>query len=285
MWQRAIGNELSLTESTYKKALQRAKDVERDIAGDKADQPRKEKLWFDAIQRDVNEVFPELKIFQLDGPLHGTLVDVLIAYSMYRSDVGYCPGIHFVAAFLLLNLPDPSATFTALANLLNRPLPLAFLTEDSASISKSYVLTLRLLAHKLPLLHSHLFHSTSDGGLGLTAEEVLEPMMRTLFLHPSLGLGLEKAARIWDVLVFDGDAMIVRSCVGVLAVLESRLYGTREEMLQMLGWDFNAEPSVTSPRSPISPRNIGDLWDRLEEDDFMGIVRGVGKEGAAVGER
>jgi hypothetical protein len=54
----------------------------------------KEKAWFDAIRRDVKVTFPELNIFQPSGPLHGDLVDVLMAYSMYRSDVGYSHGTH-----------------------------------------------------------------------------------------------------------------------------------------------------------------------------------------------
>ena len=96
VWQKGIGNELSLTDSTYAKALKRAKDVEKEIASSKADdKPRKEKAWFDAIQRDVKNAFPDLKIFQPNGgPLHDALVDVLMAYAMYRSDVGYSHGTH-----------------------------------------------------------------------------------------------------------------------------------------------------------------------------------------------
>lgn len=50
------------------------------------------------------------------------------------------------------------------------------------------------------------------------------------------GLPLDLALRLWDVLVFDGDSMIIRSCVGILTCLESQLYGSRAEVLQVLGW-------------------------------------------------
>ena len=94
MWQKAIGNDLALTEVTYKKALQRAEDMGARLAKPAKGDLSKEKAWFDAIQRDVRVAFPELKIFQPYGPLHGDLVDVLKAYSMYRSDVGYSHGTH-----------------------------------------------------------------------------------------------------------------------------------------------------------------------------------------------
>ena len=95
VWPKVVGNELSLTEMSYSKALQRAKEIEKQIAtGSEIEQHRKEKLWFDAIQRDVKVALPDLKIFQPGGPLHDSLIDVLMAYSMYRSDVGYSHGTH-----------------------------------------------------------------------------------------------------------------------------------------------------------------------------------------------
>lgn len=94
MWERAIGNDLALTEVTYTKALQRAKDTEEQIANTRPDERSKEEGWFDAIRRDIKTVFPNLKIFQHGSPLHDGLLHVLVAYSMYRSDVGYSHGTH-----------------------------------------------------------------------------------------------------------------------------------------------------------------------------------------------
>lgn len=94
MWEKALGNELALTEMTYTKALQRAKAVEIQIAQARPDERIREAAWFKAIRRDIKSVFPELKIFQPGGPLHDGLVNVLMAYSMYRSDVGYSHGTH-----------------------------------------------------------------------------------------------------------------------------------------------------------------------------------------------
>ena len=94
VWQKAIGNDLALTEVTYSKALQRAKDMDERLAKPGGGELGKEKAWFDAIRRDVKVTFPNLHIFQPGAPLYGDLVDVLMAYSMYRSDVGYSHGTH-----------------------------------------------------------------------------------------------------------------------------------------------------------------------------------------------
>lgn len=96
VWQRAVGNELGLSESSYNLALERAKAAEQRIASfsEQEASQEKEAIWFEAIRHDVKEAFPELKIFQPGGPLHDTLVDVLMAYAMYRSEVGYVYGTH-----------------------------------------------------------------------------------------------------------------------------------------------------------------------------------------------
>ena len=84
--------------------------------------------------------------------------------------------------------------------------------------------------------------------------------MRTHFLGPGEGLGLEAASRVWDVIVFDGDAAMVRTAVGAMGWLEGRLYGSREEVLAVLGW------------------RAGGWGVGKDVDRFMTLVRDAGKE-------
>ncbi|CUS11672.1 unnamed protein product, partial [Tuber aestivum] len=72
-------------------------------------------------------------LFQENGLLHPSLLEVLMAYSMFRSNVGYVFGTHVVAGLLLLNL-SPEKSFTTLVNLPNCPLPLAFYTQDEGAV-------------------------------------------------------------------------------------------------------------------------------------------------------
>ena len=94
VWKRAIGNELALMEETYQKASKRAKDVQARKSGESSPTSTKMLHWFAEIEGDTEFAYPELHVFQRGGPLHDSLVDVLSAYSMYRSDVGYLYGIH-----------------------------------------------------------------------------------------------------------------------------------------------------------------------------------------------
>jgi hypothetical protein len=101
VWAKAIGNELGLSDTSYTAALRRAQALETTIKRGSqlsADEEMK-KSWLDKIEHDVRKTYPELKIFQPDGPLHSSLLDVLKAYAMYRSDVGYVHGTNVSISF------------------------------------------------------------------------------------------------------------------------------------------------------------------------------------------
>lgn len=94
VWSRAIGNGLGLTEASYRAALARAREAEaRVTAGSGSTEDARHMAWFTAIRKDAEErTWSDLRIFQSGAPLHQSLVDVLSAYAMYRSDIGYVTG-------------------------------------------------------------------------------------------------------------------------------------------------------------------------------------------------
>jgi len=250
VWEKAIGNQLALSESSYTAALRRAQALEKTIKRGSqlsADEEKK-KAWLDRIEKDVATTYPDLRIFQADGPLHGTLLDVLKAYAMYRSDVGYVPGTSTIAALLLLNLPTPSASFSALSNLLNRPLPLSFHTSDPGATDRAYSLLSSTLALKSPRLAQHL------ASLSLDPNVYLQDLFTGLFTET---LSLDNATRLWDVMVFEGDAVLVRAAVAFLTLVEGKLFGAE------------SEADVC--------RIVKDGLCDVDEDDWMAAVRGAGK--------
>ncbi|KAF1824380.1 RabGAP/TBC [Dissoconium aciculare CBS 342.82] len=262
VWSRAIGNELELTAASYSAALSRAHTLESSISTlpveDRAH--HKEAAWFDAITRDVPNVLPEERVFQMGGRLHAQLRDVLKAYAMYRSDVGYVYGTHLIAGLLVLYLPnDPAAAFVVLANMLNRPLPLAFLVHDPVAMARTHELVLSTLRYKFPSLHDHL----TSSALGLQPDEYLDPLFRCLFAY---NLPSSHVARIWDLYAFEGDRALIRAAVAVLGCLESKLYGSKEEVLNVISWRCEA------------------AWDLGDEEVFVKAVREAGKVDGKGGE-
>lgn len=132
-------------------------------------------------------------------------------------------------------------------------MPAAFLTANAAAKQRTYDLVLHALEYKIPNLHAHLTLPT----LALHPSEYLDRMFQSLFCSQKFGMDI--ASRIWDIYVFEGDKALVRAAVGTLAKLEGRLYGSREEILDVLG-------------SAVHGR-----WELGPEDEFVQLVRDIGK--------
>lgn len=262
VWSKAIGNELGLSAVSFNAALGRAHDVEQRIKDDQAEEGDEIKArWFDGIRSAASHsTWTELRIFQDGGPLHDALVDVLSAYAMYRVDIGYVPGCNTIAALLLLNLPDAATAFVALANILNRPLPLSFQTSDATAQVSAFNLVLRTLQHKSSALYDHLTAGVPD----LAPELYLNDIFSSLFT--SL-LAIDEAARLWDVYVFEGDALLVRAAVAILLEREMDLLGSKtpDEV-----WTIMSKASTNS----TAPRAVGEIG---AEDKFIQTVREAGK--------
>lgn len=264
VWLRATGNELHLTETSYEAALKRAGEDQSRLmtlnsqlseGGTLKDENAERWAWFERMRADINSLAQDAEWTDFAAPnaQHEQLMDVLQAYAYYRSDVGYVSGLHRLAALLLLNMSAASA-FIVMANFLNRPLPMAYLlttlrfrsTPDAdmdampvpAAVSNTHSLILKTLAYKLPSLHAHL----TSQSLGLRPSDYLDPLLSTFFTDPRIGV--EKMSRMWDVMVFEGDKVLLRTAVAVLSRLENRLYGSKEEILSILGWQSTVQWGV-----------------------------------------
>ncbi|KAI9655690.1 MAG: hypothetical protein M1831_004842 [Alyxoria varia] len=303
VWARAIGNELHLSAGSYSAALARARAIEERLSSSKsstsamhtharhssasetkADSRARRSLA--SITHDITTgVFPSLNLFQPGQPRHDELKDLLLAYAAYREDTGHVQGTAGIAALLLLNYPimpeqnestiatsgdhptqqcdeSSAAAFISFANLLNRPVNLSFCLNDQNGKNKVYKNIMRATKHKQPKLHEHLM------SLHLSLNDLLGPLCQSL---ATSHLSPEDAARIWDVLVFEGDGVVVRSAVGILGKLESKLYGQTDEIKAVLGWSGHELAGQINKRDSV---------DMGGEESTVQWLRWAGREDA-----
>ncbi|KAF2710298.1 hypothetical protein K504DRAFT_466718 [Pleomassaria siparia CBS 279.74] len=254
IWQRAIGNDLEITENTFNIALEKANSQIKQV-GEDAAFDGKVKTMID----NTRNVFPSLKMFAPASksdeqgieeteaqPLHQDLVDVCLAYSSYRSDVDTTAGVHHIAGLFLLNM-SVHDTFSTICNLLNRALPLSFLVRDVNAMSNAYSTTLSALDKKCPMLATRLAE------IRVEPRDYMDDMYSSLFCSR---LSVDHAARIMDVYSIEGDKIGPRVMLGMLVYLEGSCYqGGVPEALDVL-----KEKKITE-----SP------------DEFMGRVYEAGK--------
>jgi hypothetical protein len=160
-----------------------------------------------------------------------------------------------IAALLLLNLGTAVSSFIALANILNRSLPLSFLSGDQGAQSSVYHLVNQTLAAKSPRLHKHLTESTStDPDFNVRLSDIFT----TLFTRH---LSIDDCARLWDVYVFERDGVLIDAATALLLQREMPLLSTQSAA------DLQG---VLEGYSKFARQG--------KDDAFIGRVRDIGKQ-------
>jgi len=195
------------------------------------------------IKLDVSRTLPQLGLFQEDnGPYHSTLLTLLLAYNCMISlspalspssssssspvfskktseddenssnaqtfPLGYCQGMSFLAAMLLLNMSTPIDAFIAFSNLIHKTQLLkAFFQVDQKMMNAYYSTYSLFFQSNIPLLFEHFEKQK------LTPDLYLVDWIYALF---SKSLPLDISTRIWDLFFRDEDEFIFRCSIGIL---------------------------------------------------------------------
>lgn len=208
MWQLMAASKDPELESQYLKLLKEASPHEK------------------AITRDLGRTFPHHSFFT-DGQGIGqeNLFNVLKAYSIYDPQVGYCQGLPFVVAILLLNMPDEEA-FSLLVRLMYvYDLRGHFLPEMPKLQLRLYQFD-RLIEELLPVLHIHFLRQ------GVKSSMYCSQWFLTMF---SYRFPLDVVFRIYDNVLASGIEAIFGFSVMLLHKNEDLLLNLKfDEILGFL---------------------------------------------------
>ncbi|KAF8310415.1 RabGAP/TBC [Clavulina sp. PMI_390] len=261
LWAAAIGNGLALSKETYKTCSTRAK---RALAARTFPQDT-----LSEIENDVQNTLPNLHIFNAEyGPMHQDLKDLLCAWVVSRSDegLGYVRGASNIAAMFILNMPLDEA-FLSMRNLLERHCLRSFYGGEGSDDDVSRIFD-TLLADGMPKVYFNFKQHQISPSL------YLPDWVTPLFLNH---LPFDMTVRIWDVIILEGDSFLFRVAIGVLGILESRLFfPDRKELLEVLRGENKAALDVarrTGISVDLSARyeqygmSEKSLWERIHEQE------------------
>ncbi|OJT04884.1 GTPase-activating protein GYP5 [Trametes pubescens] len=177
-----------------------------------------------AIMRDLGRTFPHHAFFT-DG--HGigqeNLFNVLKAYSLYDPQVGYCQGLPFIVAILLLNMPDEEA-FCLLVRLMHSYDVRGHFLPDMPKLQLR--LFERLLEELLPVLHLHFVRQ------GIKASMYCSQWFLTMF---SYRFPMDIVFRIYDNVLASGiEAMFTFSMTLLIKNEETLLSMKFDQLLSFL---------------------------------------------------
>lgn len=170
------------------------------------------------IDHDLPRTFPTHP--WLDTPEgQATLRRVLVGYSFRDSEVGYCQGLNYVAALLLLVMQTEEDAFWMLAVLLENVLVNDCYTDNLSGCHVEQRVFKDLLAKKCPRIAAHL------EAMGFDVSLVATEWFLCLF---SKCLPSETTMRVWDVLFNEGAKVLFQVALAIFKMKEEELLKTRQ---------------------------------------------------------
>ncbi|PAA67291.1 hypothetical protein BOX15_Mlig016268g1, partial [Macrostomum lignano] len=173
------------------------------------------------VRLDLHRTFPENVHFKEFGNSESqmqALFNVLYAFGKKNPAVGYCQGLNYVTALMLLVVKDEEKAFWLLDTLVNRILPGYYQPSMASFQAECYVLG-RLVQEKLPQVHKFM------KDYGVTFPMVTLKWFICLYADV---LPVETVYRIWDVLFFEGSKVLFRVALTLIHLNQNALLGCRD---------------------------------------------------------
>ncbi|KAH9839454.1 rab-GTPase-TBC domain-containing protein [Rhodofomes roseus] len=246
MWQLMTASKDSELENTYVRLLKETSPHEK------------------AITRDLGRTFPHHAFFT-DGRGIGqeNLFNVLKAYSLYDTQVGYCQGLPFVAAVLLLHMPDEEAFCLLVRLMYSYDLRGHFLPEMPKLQLRLFQFE-KLIEEMAPVLHFHFLRQNIKSSM------YASQWFLTMF---SYRFPMDVVFRIFDNVFASGiEALFSFSLVLLLRNEEALLEHKFDQLVSFLNvkvFDiYKIDPPTEDAESNKEKRDAKYDVDRFVEDAF-----------------
>ncbi|XP_037909187.1 rab GTPase-activating protein 1-like isoform X3 [Hermetia illucens] len=166
------------------------------------------------IQRDIHRTFPAHKRFkETGGSGQDALFKVSKAYAVYDTEVGYCQGLSFIAASLLIHMPEEDAFCVLVSLMYDYGLRDLYKQGFESLYMRLYQLD-RLIKEQLPKLHEH-FERT-----GVETHMFASQWFLTLF---TARFPLYFVFHVLDVFLLDGVPILFQVAITLLSYCEADL--------------------------------------------------------------
>ncbi|KAL5546250.1 hypothetical protein UlMin_005937 [Ulmus minor] len=172
--------------------------------------------WKKQIEKDIPRTFPGHPALNEHG--RNSLRRLLLAYARHKPSVGYCQAMNFFAGLLLLLMPEENAFWT-LVGILDDYFE-GYYTEEMIESQVDQLVFEELMRERFPKLVNHLDY------LGVQVAWISGPWFLSIFVNM---LPWESVLRVWDVLLFDGNrVMIFRTALALMELYGPALVTTKD---------------------------------------------------------
>ncbi|XP_071757405.1 rab GTPase-activating protein 1 isoform X2 [Centroberyx gerrardi] len=170
-----------------------------------------------AITRDINRTFPAHDYFKdTGGDGQDSLYKICKAYSVYDEEIGYCQGQSFLAAVLLLHMPEEQA-FSVLVKIMFDYGLRDLFKQNFEDLHCKFFQLEKLMQEYIPDLYTHFLN------VGLEAHMYASQWFLTLF---TAKFPLYMVFHIIDLLLCEGISVIFNVALALLKTSKDDLIQT-----------------------------------------------------------
>nr|XP_026689407.1 growth hormone-regulated TBC protein 1-A-like [Ciona intestinalis] len=171
------------------------------------------------IKTDLDRTFPDNVYFnsKMGDDKRQSLYNILLAYGRRSPEVGYCQGINYVAALILLVVKDEEKSFWLLSTLLDDILP-HYYTKSMVSLRAEFKVLEDLVRQKYPECQQVMDEAKVPWML------VASKWFICLFIDV---IPIETVLRIWDCLFVEGSKILMRAALCIIHKNQEKLKACR----------------------------------------------------------
>ncbi|KAK8315584.1 hypothetical protein V6Z12_D01G252300 [Gossypium hirsutum] len=235
VWQAFVGVKARRVKRYYNDLLAQENNDDDD---QHSNSPGVFRKWRKQIEKDLPRTFPGHPALNDRG--RDTLRRLLLAYARHNPSVGYCQAMNFFAGLLLLLMPEENAFWT-LVGIIDDYFD-GYYTEEMIESQVDQLVFEELMRERFPKLVNHLDY------LGVQVAWISTPWFLSIFVNM---LPWESVLRIWDVILFEGNrVMLFRTALALMELHVPALVTTKDAgdvitMLQSLaGSTFDSSQLV-----------------------------------------
>ncbi|GBG62301.1 hypothetical protein CBR_g29911 [Chara braunii] len=172
--------------------------------------------WTSQIEKDLPRTFPGHPALDQNG--RNALRRLLTAYARHNPSVGYCQGMNFLAALLLLLMPEEAA-FWCLVAIIDDYFE-GYYTEKMVEAQVDQLVLDNLVRKYFPRVVSHL------DSLGVQVAWISGPWFLSVFVNV---LPWESVLRVWDALLYEGNrSMLFRTALALIDMQAQAILATKD---------------------------------------------------------
>ncbi|KAJ4825968.1 hypothetical protein Tsubulata_007727 [Turnera subulata] len=236
VWQAFAGVKARRVQNYYEALLAEEDDADESKDHDKSTVAARK--WKRQIEKDIPRTFPGHPALDEHG--RDSLRRLLLAYARHNTAVGYCQAMNFFAGLLLLLMPEENAFWT-LVGIIDDYFN-GYYTEEMIESQVDQLVFEELMRERFPKLVNHLDY------LGVQVAWISGPWFLSIFVNM---LPWESVLRVWDVILFEGNrVMLFRTALALMdlygpALVTAKDAGDAITLLQSLtGSTFDSSQLV-----------------------------------------